>query len=71
MFRPNVTFLDVCDLHSKFESEQKTPVEWDPHMKLEFCKVMIRTKVSEFSLSYKKSNDDKHETLFGELSLLS
>jgi len=75
MFRPNLAFLDSPELRQSFESElflelMATPSSWDPHMKLEFTKVMIRTKVGEFSLKFKKSNDDRHNNCMAELDRL-
>ncbi len=55
MFRPNLAFLESSEHRGLFEAElfilmsQTNPV-WDPHTKLEFAKVMIRTKVAEFSI---------------------
>jgi len=73
MFRPNLAFLDSPELRQSFEAELSlqllsTPDNWDPHSKLEFAKVLIRTKVSEFSLKFKKSNDDRHNNIMEELT---
>ena len=73
MFRPNLSFLDCTELRPLFEAELflqmfNMPTSWDPHMKLEFCKVMIRTKVAEFSLKHKKMIDDRHRNIIDELT---
>ncbi len=73
MFRPNLAFLESAELRQSFEDEvcfqlMSTPTDWDPHMKLEFAKVMIRTIVSEYSLKFKKSNDDRHRNTIDELT---
>jgi hypothetical protein len=73
MFRPNLAFLDNLDLRTQFESElfiliQESNASWNPHTKLEYAKVMIRSKVAEFSLKYKKRTDDKHKNLIFEIN---
>ena len=77
MFRPNLAFLDNIPLKCEFEAEVRKTFEqtsehldWDPHTKLEFCKVMLRTIVAEFSLKFKKKINDKHSFLIGELDRL-
>ena len=76
MFRPNLSFLDDCDYRKDLElllitSLQCSNPSWDPHMKLEYTKVMIRSIVSELSLKYKKRIEEKHSTVIEELSKLN
>ncbi len=75
MFKPNLAFLDNLELRSSFEAELYLALadsnpEWNPHMKLEFAKVMIRSKAAEFSLKFKKKTDDKHDSLIAEVNKL-
>jgi len=75
LFRPNLAFLDNPDLRASFESELYLAINdcsesWDPHMTLEYCKVMIRTKAMEFSVRYRKRCDDRHESISQELTKL-
>jgi exonuclease III len=75
MFKPNLAFLDCNELRTSFEAELyllmlQTNPEWDPHMKLEFAKVMIRTKAAEYSLKFKKQVEDKHNNIMLEINRL-
>jgi hypothetical protein len=75
MFKPNLAFLDNIDMRSLFESElfitlSNTNPEWDPHMKLEYAKVMIRSKASEYSLKFNRRTEDKHDSLIAEKNKL-
>ncbi len=75
MFRPNLAFLDCVDHRSLFEAElfmalNNSNSEWDPHMKLEYAKVMIRSKAAEFSIKYNKKTDDKHKLVVNEINKL-
>ena len=73
MFRPNLSFLDCIEHRTLFEAElflvmNQTDPEWDPHTKLEFAKVMMRTKVAEFSIKYGKKVEDRHRSITTELN---
>ncbi len=72
MLRPNLTFLDCVELRTTFEAElflllSQTDSAWDPHTKLEFTKVAIRSKVIEYSLKYRKKVDDKHGRIMSDI----
>jgi hypothetical protein len=73
MFRPNLAFLECKNLREGFESELfllciQIPEHFDPHMCLEYCKAMIQTKTSEYSLKFKKINEDKHRNLCEQMN---
>ncbi len=72
MLRPNLAFLDSADLRQVFEAElfvllNQTNIDWDPHTKLEFAKMSIRSKVIEYSLKHRKQVDDKHAQIMSEI----
>lgn len=72
MFRANTSFLDNKELLEAFQVEcfrkfnLSSPL-WDPHMKLEYYKVIIRTLLVEFSTRHKLKLNDSHENLSTEL----
>ncbi len=75
LFKPNLAFLDCVDLRSRFEAElfllvKDSNPDWDPHTKLEYTKVMIRTKAAEFSLKFNKRTESKHSMLINEINKL-
>jgi len=75
MFRPYCTFLDNLQLKSEFLDEVRQMFDdasehWDPHTKLEYFKVVIRTLTQEFSVRYKKRIDDRHTSVINELTRL-
>lgn len=75
MFRPCTAFLDVPELKMQFDSSLREsmadiPLHWNPHETLEFCKVMIRTLIEEYSLKFRKSVEDKHKIISDKLSCL-
>jgi hypothetical protein len=75
MFKPNLAFLECVDFRTRFEAELylsmlDTNPDWNPHMKLEYAKVMIRSKTLEFSIKYNKKIDDKHGLIIAELDKL-
>ncbi len=75
LFKPNLAFLDCVELRPRFEAElfllmQNTNPDWDPHTKLEYAKVMIRTKAAEFSLKFNKRTESKHESIMNEINKL-
>jgi exonuclease III len=75
LFKPNLAFLDCVELRSLFEAElflliKNSNPEWDPHTKLEYAKVMIRTKAAEFSLKFNKRTESKHDRITSEINKL-
>ncbi len=73
MLRPNLAFLDCLDLRTRFEAElflllNQAERSWDPHTRLEFAKMSIRSKVIEYSLKYRKQVDDKHTQIISEIT---
>ncbi len=72
MLRPNLAFLESVDLRPVFEAElfvllNQTNNDWDPHTKLEFAKMSIRSKVIEYSLKHRKQVDDKHAQIMSDI----
>jgi hypothetical protein len=72
MLRPNLSFLDCVELRSTFEAElflliEQTDSSWDPHTKLEYTKVAIRSKVIEYSLKHRKKVEDKHSRIMTDI----
>ncbi len=75
LFKPNLAFLECADTRSLFEAElfelvNNANTEWDPHTKLEYTKVMIRSKAAEYSLKYNKRTESKHDCLILEINKL-
>ncbi len=75
MFRPNLAFLDDIQLRFQYEREvesiqSKANPNWDPHMTLEFFKVVLRSVVSEYSLKYREVIEDKVKNLSSRLDQL-
>lgn len=73
ILRPNLAFLDCLDLRTSFEAElflllNQTDKSWDPHTRLEFAKMSIRSKVIEYSLKHRKRVDDKHSQIMSEIN---
>jgi hypothetical protein len=57
MFRPASSFLENIELAEEFRYEVRdmclwVPADWDPHTKLEFTKVAIRTLLAIYSKKY-------------------
>lgn len=76
MFRPNLAFLDCLHLRTRFvsdydESILNMPQNWDPHKRLEFSKVMLRTIVAEYSNKYRKQNSDHIKAVRSEIDMVN
>lgn len=57
MYRPDTAFLDVPEYIDKFRNElfdlrDQIPFDWDPHVKLEYIKVCIRTLLGTYSKDF-------------------
>ncbi len=75
MFRPDSGFLDFPELAEVFRSELKelidqAPYEWNPHDKLEYTKVSIRTLLGVHSKKYLNSLNSKLNDIRIELDKL-
>jgi hypothetical protein len=75
MLKPNLAFIECNELRTSFETELyllllQSVSEWDPHMKLEFAKVMIQTKAAEYSLRFKRNVEDMHSNIMCEMNRL-
>ncbi len=75
MFRPRTSFFNCPELKADFERAclidfSTADNNWDPHMRLEFSKVAIRTHLSTFSNKYRVKLQDKQENIRSELERL-
>lgn len=75
MFRPNTSFIDNPELLDSFQIEcirsfRLANPSWDPHTKLEYFKVIIRSAIIECSLKHRNNLKDSHLCLSDELTRL-
>ncbi len=75
LFKPNLAFLECVESRTLFEADlfilmNEVNSEWDPHTKLEYAKVMIRTKAAEYSLKHNKRTESRHDSIIIEMNKL-
>jgi len=76
MFRHSLAFLSNAELKISFHEEirkviTEIPIDWNPHRRLEFFKVMIRTNLKEYSSKFNRKFYDTLRSTRNELDRLN